>query len=423
MDNYGDRRQMAQDLLRELIEETRHATEHDRARGNLLRTLTRAGRAIGMGPAELADASGLSRAGIYEVQKREAQGPVPRLEDVLLVTIAAGGATTAEALASALGVSLPEVSGAVARLAAREQISFGTAGYEGGDQVEVVLLAPSGERVLGQLLRRSRARRPERWIAYMGIQDEERRALLTASERILGADRVALIPATTRRDMTLPELAITFDVSDEVELFNEAARTWGEVRAAAELAPAPIQMTAYSAPRIRSSVLEAFAQGAASASRQQEGRIMELVASARPNADERELAVRALTEAAWALRQSVAQATPPPRLDDSEAAFAELQPVVGMHLDAPRERIQRPLIEALERATDRLGPFPGGQIGAFRAPGGPPKIVESITPSLDDLTVIARAAGAAIANAEKATGGKVSIALSLDAIASGRIVG
>ncbi|MGP0053387.1 MAG: hypothetical protein ACLPZR_31730 [Solirubrobacteraceae bacterium] len=357
---------------------------------------------------------------MYEVQKREAQGPISRLDDVVLVTIAAGGATTREALASALGASLADVSDSIERLVAAQQITFGAAGYEGSPQMEIVLLSPAGERAIGQLLKRARARRPERWTAYMAVQEGEQHALLSSAERLFGRDRVGLIPATTRRDMVLPELAITFDVSDEVELFNAAARAWEEVRASADLPLAPIQMTAYSAPRIRSSVIEAFAQGATSVLRQQEAQIMGLAAHARPNADERELAVRAMTEAAWALRRAVGQAKPPSKLADSEAAFAELQPVSGMHLDAPRERIQRPLIEALERATDRLGPIPGGRLAGFSSEPGRPNIVEPVAPSLDDLVAIARAAGVAVGHAEKTTGGEVKAISVIEVIARGR---
>jgi hypothetical protein len=414
-----DRRTAARDLLRELLEEAREADERHRARNNRLRTLVRAGRAARMSPAELAEASGLSRAGVYEVQKRDAQGPVAGLDEIVLVAIAAGGATTREALASTLGIELDELSESISRLAAGSKVAFGTAGYEGAPQMEIILLSPPGEQTITYLLRRARHRQPERWTAYMAVKDAEAHKLVSSAEDLFGRQRVGLVPATTRRDMVLPELAIRFEVDDEIALFNEAAVAWEKVRRNAELDPAPIQLTAYSAPRIRSSVLEAFGRGACAALPQREREIMREAAAVRPNADEQTLAVRALTHAAAALRLTVGQRKPPPMLSDSELAFAELQAVVGLQLDATREKVQQAVIEALERATDRLGPLPGGRSATVRAPGGKPNVVETVSPSLDDLTAIAAAAGAAIGYAENAGVRGVKVTSEIEAIASG----
>jgi hypothetical protein len=98
-------------------------------------------------------------------------------------------------------------------------------------------------------------------------------------------------------------------------------------------------------------------------------------------------------------------------------AFVELQAVSGLHLDAEREIGRRALVEALERATDRLGPLPGGRLATIRPPDGGPAIVEGVAPTLADLIEIARAAGTACGYLHTATDGDVDIFATIDTIA------
>jgi hypothetical protein len=56
-------------------------------------------------------------------------------------------------------------------------------------------------------------------------------------------------------------------------------------------------------------------------------------------------------------------------------------------------------VKALDWATDRIGPLPGGRLGSLRAPGAPPAIVEGVEPTADDLEFIARQSGQAIGRA------------------------
>lgn len=269
-------------------------------------------------------------------------------------------------------------------------------------------MAPQGERILRGRLRRALSSRPEHWTVFIGVRDDESHRLLAAARERFGRNRTALLPDTTTTDMTCPELAISFDVADLVGLFNEAARAWHALRNDLALEPTPVVITSFSPPRRRSSVLEAFGRGIVDAYPQIERSVMRAVADAGPDLDEFAICVAALTQAAWALRQSVDQHTPPPELRTSDEAFQELQAVVGLHLDPPRERIQEALVRALERATDRLGPIPGGRLGSFRAPGEQPNIVEGVEPTPSDLAEIARASGEAVGFAHVASDGVVS---------------
>lgn len=405
------RRTVAKDLLRHLLEQARREEERERATGERLRTLIRAGRKMAnLGPAQLAEASGLSRPGIYEIQDRRAQGPVEGLEEILLAAIGAAGATTRTALVQALGLPEIQVSRAIERLAAGGSISFARAGYDEETNTEILLLSSSGEQSLDIHLRRARSSAPELWTAYLAVDETEALGLAEEAKSRLGPHRTALLPAGTRNDMTTPEIALSFDVPDAVALFNEAGRVWHDLRQVIGLDPSAPRIAAVVAPSIRSSVLESFGRSAAQAAPKAEAEIMQAVVNATAEVDERTLCVRALTEAAWALRRSVEQGKRPPDLDNGEAAFAEWQTVAVLELDKPRERIQQSLVQALERATDRLGPLPARRLGRVRDPGAAPTVVEGVEPTHADLIAIARSAGEAVGFAQVATDGKIDAA-------------
>ncbi len=411
------RRTIAHDLLRQLLEEAPRDEEREQAIGERLRALVRAGRVAGLGPAELAEAAGISRPGVYDIQRRRAQGPVEGLEEIVLAAIGSAGATTRTALSASLGLPEAQVSRAIESLYADGTISFALAGYDTATNEEVLLLSPSGEELLDARLRRLLSSKPDSWTAYLALNRAEADRIAEAAKATVGRHRTALIPESTRSDMTGPELALSFDVADSTALFNEAARVWQQLRDELGLGPTPPYFTALVAPRVRSSVLEAFGRGAADAAPEAQRVIMRAVIDATPNADERTLCVRALTEAAWAMRRSVSQEKRPPRLDNGDAAFAELQAVAGLQVDEPREKIQQSLAQALERATDRLGPLPGRGLAQFRQPGAPPSEVREVTPVHDDLVAIARRAGEAVGFAQLATAGKVNAAETVRTIA------
>ncbi len=125
---------------------------------------------------------------------------------------------------------------------------------------------------------------------------------------------------------------------------------------------------------------------------------------------ERDLVGRLLTAAARAMRRSVDQASPAPIASGTEA-FAELQAVRGagrsrpaprrsglrgLRLARARERGQLELVEALELASDRLGPLPAGGPGQVKAPDAAPRLVEGVDPAPDELAGMAAHAGAAL---------------------------
>jgi len=101
------------------------------------------------------------------------------------------------------------------------------------------------------------------------------------------------------------------------------------------------------------------------------------------------------------LRRTLNQPKDPRPISDAEAAWSELEIVRGLSLDKPREPIRRAVKEALELAADRLGPFRGGEVGSFAAPGGTRRVLERIRPALDDLVRMAELAGRAVGTAAR----------------------
>jgi Domain of unknown function (DUF4209) len=384
-----DRRMVATDVLGGLVEEARHHADRERAAGDRLRTLIRAGSLAGMSALELANASGLSRPGIYEVLKGRASGPVPDLDEVVLAVLAARGGATRSQLAESLGVREDELNYAVEQLIQRGAIVPASAGYGGEPVDDIVILGTRGEELISNELQRLLTRRPDRWVAYLAVRPDESELLYRLAVERFGPNRASLLPETVRSDMASPELALVFDASSGVDLFNRAAAAWHQLRAAARLAPAPAEVVALSAPKLRSEVLEAFAGGLAKACPALEKEVERALQEATPSDDEFVLCTRALTEAARALRRSVGQENDPPPLVDGEAAFSELQPVAGLPLDGDREKARRALLRALERATDTFGPIPAGRL----ASGG---VVQSVKPGRFDLVDIARLSGEAI---------------------------
>jgi len=382
-----DRQMVAADVLRALVEEARYQTELERAGADRLRTLIRAGGLVGISAADLAAASGLSRPGVYEVHKGQASGPVPGLDEILLITLAARGGATREQLLTSLRVERADLDSALEKLIRRGAVVQATAGYDGRDPTEILLVSASGEELMSNELRRVLSRRPDRWVAYLAVDRAEAQQLLDAALRRFARHyRPSLIPETVRSDMSGPELALVFSVKNERELFNDASRVWYQLRQDAKLDQIPPTIVAISAPKPRSEVLEAFAAGIVKANPEAGKQVAETVSNMTSDTDDFTLSVRALTEAAWALRRSVGQHKNPPSLSDGEAAFGELQPVAGLHLDGVREKARRALLRALERATDTFGPIPAGRLST----GG---IVEPVEPTRIDLIDIARRSG------------------------------
>ncbi len=126
---------------------------------------------------------------------------------------------------------------------------------------------------------------------------------------------------------------------------------------------------------------------------------------------ERDLVARLLTAAARAMRRAVDQESPPAPIASATEASDELQAVRGagrsrpalrrsglrgLRLERARERGQLELVEALELASDRLGPLPAASLGQGERSGRRQPMVEGLYPTPEELAGMAAHAGAAL---------------------------
>ncbi len=83
-------------------------------------------------------------------------------------------------------------------------------------------------------------------------------------------------------------------------------------------------------------------------------------------------------------------------VNSSDDAFRALGPLRGQRFSGPQESAGKHLADALELATARLGPIPGGGLGQFMGPDGPPALVPEVKPDQRELVAMAAGAGAAL---------------------------
>jgi hypothetical protein len=88
-----------------------------------------------------------------------------------------------------------------------------------------------------------------------------------------------------------------------------------------------------------------------------------------------------------------------PQITNGDAAFEEWWvAVAGLgSLTSRPVAIRRPLLEALRLAAERLGPYRGGELASFPAPGERPAEPREVAPSPADLVGMGRLCGEAVA--------------------------
>jgi len=142
-----------------------------------------------------------------------------------------------------------------------------------------------------------------------------------------------------------------------------------------------------------SDVLDAFVAATAARDGDRADPLQRQLEDSQLDADERDIAVRCLTEAAQAWRDALNADNHAELIDTGTRAFMELEFAGDIVVDAPTEQLKQNLLETLAIASDRLGPMPGGALGHFKAPEATPQIVEEVQPSTQDLVEMAQAAG------------------------------
>lgn len=413
------RRLSGEELVREVSRQELASIRAERsAAAPRLSDAVRFGRAVGLGVAEMERMAGCSRQTIYnmlpkdEPEPRRARGesvePGHLSLEVLGMAVAAEGSVPLIEVSQRLQRPVADVAAASQSLAAAKLVSVDRPRHA-GDRHDIVAISATA---MGENLLRSRfddlyLARSGGFAVYLEVEQSEKIDVERALDQLASSYDALVIEATVAPSkMAGPELAMSVNAPTSRMAVRIATDFWDELRKTADLPPRRAAIVDVappsSPPSAESAVLDEFVEGAGERS---DDRLITATWSARARyaggADERTLASRCLTAAAWAMRRALGQATSPRRIADSEAAWGEWSIVRGLHLNADLEEIQRPLLEALELALERLGPFRGGELGSFRSADGSPHVVESITPSPHELERMARLAGRAFAAAAK----------------------
>lgn len=358
------------------------------------------GRAVGLGVSEMQRSCGCSRQTIYNLSR----APRERMDDpglaleVVACGLAVGGETTPGVVADRLQVPADAVVPLVSRLVARgEMVADGAPGAKA-----LISVTAHGQARLRDALDQMLSSRPEGIAVYLAVADAEAQALDRAAGDLIASMEHTLIDASVAPStMRGPELAMVIHAASIRTALEIAQDLWDELRERAELEPAVMRVASVlpssSLDSLPSAVLDAFVRGIGRAA---PARAADGAQRARARFDgrarERELAGRCLTAAASALRLALGRDTGAPAITNGDQAFEELSIVAALRLDAGRESIQKPLISALDRACETLGPFPGSRVASFRAPDGHPAVVESVQATETDLIAIAEASGVAL---------------------------
>jgi hypothetical protein len=248
------------------------------------------------------------------------------------------------------------------------------------------------------------------YTAYLRIDPTEVRQIDAVVGEIVGLDEAAVLPAETAPSvMEGPELAITVRATDQRSALRITEAIWREIgqrlgrNTPMRVADLHLPPTAPNAPSV---VLDAFLAGLLADMEEELGNRLRGEREGYDGGEpERVLAGRCLTLAARELRRMLGQKYDErmPAITNGDSAFEEWVTASSHDLesDSPEsEKIRRPLLDALKLAAERLGPFRGGELASFKAPGQQPRVVREVAPSEEDLASMAHLSGAAIAAGE-----------------------
>ena len=365
-------------------------------------------RSLGVTVAETQRLSGFARQTLYKVLKA---GPASGFGDrdnerlARLLTIAVIGAG-AEQTVAGISAAMNVVAAALVE-PAKLLDDLGLARFSPGEEAR---LAPTELAIDWLRLHVSSRELDDRspgYSVYLRVESTDLRGIDEAVGEIVGLDEAAILPASIAPSvMNGPELALTVRAPDQRTALRAAEALWEEIGNRIGNA-APMQVAdlhpPVSAANAPSAVLDGFVAALAPGLGEE---LANRIRGERERYDggepERVLAGRCLTLAARELRRELGREDDErtPTITNGDSAFDEWQIVQSPGLGSLSQRsaaIRRPLLEALSLAAERLGPFRGGELGSFRAPGERASEPREVAPSPEDLAEIARLCGDAIA--------------------------
>ncbi len=373
----------------------------------------RLGKAVGLSVSEMERMAGCSRQTIYTALRQVSDEDAPTrrgvmdsatlMRQLLVAVVASGGDVPIAELASRLAVADDEVLRAGRALAAQELCTISQYGRASAGSATIVS-TPHAQDALRAYFDDLYLSRAEGFSVYLAVDPAEASRIAAAAAALVSRHEHVLMDARVAPSvMRGPELALVVYAPTSRMAVTIARDIWNELRKHAELreAAASVQDVAppFPQPCGDSQALDAFVTAITEVVPECAGEVLRQRMRYAGGVDELTLVTRCLTAAARALRTTVGQEAQPRPITDGDAAWGELAPASSLRLDARRARVQHSVVEALKLATDHLGPLPGGRVGAFRAPGSPPRIVEEVHPSGDQLERMAASSGTAIGHA------------------------
>lgn len=397
-------RDVASETARQLLA----ALRGERASAPLVEA-ARLGRAVGLSVSEMERMSGYTRQTIYaalrtadQKEDRTAVRDRSALSQHVLVALGSmRGEVPVPELAHRMALPPEDIARALQTLNAERLCELKWRDPSEGLATMSAEATEAGMSTLRRLFNDLFLSRPDGFSVYLRVDPTEAAHIAAAADVMISSHEHTLMAASVAPStMSTPELGLTVHAPTSRVALDIATDIWDEIRQHAGLPRAVAQVADLISPTNlpcgESGVVDAFTEALISSRVAAAETVTQERMRYRGGNDERSLACRCLTSGARSFRRSLEEERDPRPITDAEAAFGELAAVSGLVLDADRAPIQRLVRQALELAADRLGPFRGGELGSFRAPGGAANVVEPVQPSQSELEQMARLAGEAV---------------------------
>ncbi len=360
------------------------------------------GRAVGLSMSEMQRATGLARQTLYrqlppdgEVERHPAR--LQASVEVLMLLAAEADYGSPALLARRAGLSAQLVIGVLTDLDLEGLCTVRR------DPYASLEAAPAAATYLA--LREHfddlHLRQPDAISVYVRLPKDRRQAFTRAANRVLAThDHVVMPQSTAPSVMGGPELAFKVNAPTIRRALAVTRDVWGDVlKEIGSGFSEPVITNVIppgSQPLVASEVLDTFLEAVVDTGVPNGDALREVRARFSGGVSEAGLAGRCVTTAALALRLTVGNDGEPRPIVDGDSAFAELEPASGVPVSKENAPVKKAAVAALELATDRLGPLPGGRLGSFRAPGQSPRTVNEVRPTSSELLDIARLSGEAV---------------------------
>lgn len=364
------------------------------------------GRGVGLTNAEMQRNSGLSKQTLYRLAppepdlRREPPPPQAWVETLILLGHAAQ--FTPLALVAASG-ALDEgiLHQALRRLEHDGLCTLRRDDYSGALEASPM---PAAYDTLRGLFDDLYLRRVDGFSIYVRVLDGQRDQIARGAANVLGdQDHTLLEPSVAPSIMEGPELAFLAATATPRTAIALTRDIWAAILEDQGIPFAEPVITNIIPPgpasTVASGVLDTFFEAVIDTGAPAASTIRDTRAAYTGDASERVLAGRCLTMAAIALRRAVGNTEEPRPIGDGDAAFSEWQVAHALSVDDAVEPIRAAAAEALDLATERLGPIAGGRLAHVRAPDQPPVVVQNVRPTPQELTMMARLSGTAVGTA------------------------